>query len=236
MAHARRKWLLPAPGSRKADMNFRETLLMLCAIAATLWKRRFKVSCVALCFLVGSSNQKIFAQNPFHSFHTTVAPFAGEDIARPCEYEMGAPSSGKKIRAVFVVFERGPGSLRFYNDPDVLSFADKHQLAMMMPRNCSSKVHEDMDIDPSNGLGRALFTALDQFSTQTSRPELRTAPVILLGFSGAGAFAGRLVGFAPQRIAAAVLSHAGQFPQLNLNTISTYRREPHGSRTRHCGR
>ena len=73
------------------------------------------------------------------------------------------PSSDKKIRAVFVVFERGPGSVRFYNDPDIRSFADKHELAMMMPQHCSSKVYEDMDIDPSNGLGRALFAASINF-------------------------------------------------------------------------
>jgi dienelactone hydrolase len=148
-----------------------------------------------------------------------VKPLAGEDVARPCEYDLGIPSSGKKIRAVFVVFERGPASVRFYNNPDVLSFANKHRLAMMMPRHCAAKNHEDMDIDPSNGLGRALFAALDQFSTQTRHPELRTAPVILLGYSGAGAFVGRLVGFAPQRIAAAVLSHPGQSSPLNLDTI-----------------
>lgn len=148
-----------------------------------------------------------------------MAPLDGEDIAHPCQYEIRTPSSATRIRAVFIVFERGPGSIRFYNDPDIQSFADKHELAMMMPINCSSRTNIDMDIDPSNGLGRALFAALDQFSTLTNHSELSTAPVILLGFSGAGAFAGRLVSFAPQRIAAAVLSHAGQTPPLNLNTI-----------------
>jgi dienelactone hydrolase len=186
---------------------------------AMLRKRRFIVLCVALCFLVEAANEKIVAQSPVHSIHTIVKPLVGEDVARPCEYDMVNPSSGKKIRAVFVVFERGPGSVRFYNDPDIRSFADKHELAMMMPRHCSSKAYEDMDIDPSKGLGRALFAALDQFSIQTDRPELRTAPVILLGFSAAGAFAARLVGFAPQRIAAAVLSHAGQDRSLGLDTI-----------------
>ena len=165
------------------------------------------------------SSQKVFAQGPHHSIHTSVTPLAGEDIAHSCEYEMRTPSSAKKIRAVFIVFERGPASVRFYKDPDILSFADKHELAIMMPMHCASKVYEDMDIDPSNGLGRALFVALDQFSTETSHPELKTAPVILLGFSGAGAFAARLVGFAPQRIAAAVLSHAGQNHSLGLDTI-----------------
>jgi hypothetical protein len=179
------------------------------------------VQSIVCCVLLSgrSCEREDIAQSPVHFIHTIVTPLVDEDVGRPCEYDMVNPSSGKKIRAVFVVFERGPGSVRFYNDPDIRSFADKHELVMMMPRHCSSKVYEDMDIDPSNGLGRALFVALDQFSIQTDHPELKTAPVILLGFSGAGAFAARLVGFAPQRIAAAVLSHAGQNHSLGLNTI-----------------
>jgi dienelactone hydrolase len=54
----------------------------------------------------------------------------------------------------------------------------------------------------------------------TNHPELKTAPLIVLGFSGAGALAGRLVGFAPDRIEAAILSHGGQVAPLNLDTIS----------------
>ncbi len=76
-----------------------------------------------------------------------------------------------------------------------------------------------MDIDPARGLGRALFAALDQFAASTSLPELKTAPVVPMGFSGARAFAARLVGFAPTRIAAAILANAGQFEPLGLDRI-----------------
>jgi predicted esterase len=92
---------------------------------------------------------------------------------------------------------------------------------MLMPMGCpSTKNNGDIDVDPNHGLGRALFTAVDQFSVQTNHPELKTAPLHLLGFSGAGALVGRLVGFAPDRIATAILSHAGQVPPLNLDTIN----------------
>jgi dienelactone hydrolase len=56
-------------------------------------------------------------------------------------------------------------------------------------------------------------------SVTANHPELRTAPLLLLGFSGAGALVGRLVGFAPDRIATAIVSHGGQVLPLNLDTI-----------------
>ena len=164
-------------------------------------------------------SRNLCAQAPLLSLHTTVSPLAGEDLARPCEYELASPSPSAVFRGVFIVFERGRDIQRFYNDPNVRSFAQQHHLAMMMPHHCASKKYEDIDVDPTKGLGRALFVALDQFATQTKHPELKSAPLVLLGFSGAGAFAGRLVGFAPHRIAAAILAHAGQFDPLGLDTI-----------------
>lgn len=56
-------------------------------------------------------------------------------------------------------------------------------------------------------------------SVETNHPELKTAPLLVLGFSGAGALVGRLVAFSPGRIATAILSQAGQVPPLNLDTI-----------------
>jgi hypothetical protein len=161
------------------------------------------------------------AQGTISSFHTIAAPESGEDVANPCEYELRILSAKKRIRALFVVFERGPELQHFYEQPEVAAFAREHDLAMLMPMGCpSTKNHGDIDVDPNHGLGRALFTAVDQFSVQTYHPELKTAPLHLLGFSGAGALVGRLVGFAPDRIATAILSHAGQVPPWNLDTIN----------------
>jgi predicted esterase len=160
------------------------------------------------------------AQSGINSFHTIVAPKSGEDVANPCEYELRILSANKRIRALFVVFERGPELQHFYEEPEVAAFAREHDLAMLMPMGCPSKDHGDIDVDPNQGLGRALLTAVDQLSITTNHPELKTAPLLLLGFSGAGALVGRLVGFAPDRIATAILSHAGQVPPLNLDTIN----------------
>lgn len=102
-------------------------------------------------------------------------------------------------------------------ETDIAAFARKHDLAMLMPMGCPAKDHGgDIDVDPNHGLGRSLLTAVDQLSVTTNHPELKTASLIVLGFSGAGALVGRLVGFAPDRIEAAILSHAGQVPPLNL--------------------
>jgi predicted esterase len=160
------------------------------------------------------------AQGTISSFHTTVTPKSGEDVANPCEYELRILSAKKRIRALFVVFERGPELQHFYEQPEVAAFAREHDLAMLMPMGCPSKDHGDIDVDPNQGLGRALLTAVDQLSVTTDHPELKTAPLLVLGFSGAGALVGRLVGFAPDRIATAILSHAGQVPPLNLDTIN----------------
>ena len=98
-------------------------------------------------------------QSPPPSLRTSVLPLAGDDIARPCEYELATPLTSEAYRAVFVIFERGQDIQHLYSDPRVRSFAERHHLAMMMPGHCASKKYEDIDIDPTKGLGRALFIA-----------------------------------------------------------------------------
>jgi len=170
--------------------------------------RRLVLVTLALFAIATAGPFEGLAQSAISSFHTTVTPKSGEDVANPCEYELRILSANKRIRALFVVFERGPELQHFYEQPEVAAFAREQDLAMLMPMGCpSTKNHGDIDVDPNHGLGRALFTAVDQFSVQTNHPELKTAPLLALGFSGAGALVGRLVGFAPDRIATAILSH-----------------------------
>jgi dienelactone hydrolase len=160
-------------------------------------------------------------QDATTSFHTIVVPKSDENVAKPCEYDLRILNAKKRIRALFVVFERGPELQHFYEEPEVAAFAMEHDLAMLMPRGCPATDHGgDIDVDPNHGLGRALLKAVDQLSVATSRPELKTAPLLLMGFSGAGALVPRLVGFAPDRIAAAIVSHGGQVSPLNLDTIT----------------
>jgi len=88
----------------------------------------------------------------------------------------------------------------------------------MMPHQCPAKNApggpKEMDMDPSHGVGRALFSALDQFARQSGHPELSSAKLILLGFSGTGALFAHFVGFAPDRIVASIPADPGTTTQL----------------------
>jgi dienelactone hydrolase len=160
-----------------------------------------------------------FALAQLPNMRTTVLPTTEEDLAKPCDYDLVTPSSNAPFHAVFVVFERGRDIQHFYDEPAVREFAIQHHLAMLMPHHCASKLYEDIDVDPGKGIGRTLFAALDQLAEQTNHPELKSVPIVVLGFSGAGSLAGRLAAFAPNRIAAAILANAGQFEPLGLDTI-----------------
>jgi len=77
-----------------------------------------------------------------------------------------------------------------------------------------------MNVDPSKGLGRALFAALTQLAQSSSHPELASAKLILLGFSGTGSLVGRLAEFAPDRVLAVIPTDPGHFDPLGVDTIS----------------
>jgi dienelactone hydrolase len=77
-----------------------------------------------------------------------------------------------------------------------------------------------MNMEPSNGLGRALFTALNQFAKISGHHELVSAKLVLLGFSGAGSLCARMVNVAPDRIIAAILSAPGHYEPMGINTVS----------------
>lgn len=97
------------------------------------------------------------------------------------------------------------------------------QLALLLHDHCPGKAsedHGDMNMDPSKGLGRALFTALEQFANTTRHGELSTTDLIFLGFSGAGPLCARLVGSAPDRAIAAILSAPGHFEPLGIDTVN----------------
>jgi dienelactone hydrolase len=153
-------------------------------------------------------------------FQTSVAPQGDEDLASACRYEITLPDASRTVRGVWVIFDRGRDMLRYYGDPDVHAFAKRHDWALLLPFHCRAKAGTDgdMNMDPSKGLGRALFAALTQFAELSGHSELASARLILLGFSGTGSLAGRLAEYAPDRVLAAIPTHAGHNP-LGLETI-----------------
>lgn len=157
------------------------------------------------------------------SFKTTVVPLPSETFAGPYQYELTLPAGPHTVHAVWVTFDRGRDIMKFYSDPKVVSFARLHDLALMMPHQCPAKSAPggpaEMDMNPSHGIGRALFTALEQFAKQSSHRELSSAKLILLGFSGTGALFAHFVGFAPERVLASIPANPGHYDPVGVDNV-----------------
>ncbi len=157
-------------------------------------------------------------------YQTSVSPLPDEDLASDCRYELTLPDRTRTVKGVWVIFDRGRDMLRYYGDPDVQGFARRHDWALLLPFHCRPTSGDgDMNMDPAKGLGRALFTALEQFADLAAHPELDSAKVILLGFSGTGSLAGRFAEYAPDRVSAVLATHPGHNP-LGLETIELSQR------------
>jgi dienelactone hydrolase len=155
-------------------------------------------------------------------FQTSVTPQPDEDLAAACRYEITLTNPSRTVHGVWVIFERSRDMLEYYRDADVRAFARRHDLALLFPFHCPSKSETggDMNVDPPKGIGRALFAALSQLAQTSSHPELGSAKLILLGFSGTGSLVGRLAEFAPDRVLAVVATNPGHFDPLGVDTIS----------------
>lgn len=155
-------------------------------------------------------------------FQTSVAPQPDEDLRSACRYEITLTDPSRPVRGVWVIFDRGRDMLRYYGDPDVQAFAQRHDLALMLPFHCAAKSETggDMNVDPSKGIGRALFAALTQFAERSEHPELASAKLILLGFSGTGSLAGRFAEYSPDRVLAVIAGNPGHGDQLGVDTIT----------------
>jgi hypothetical protein len=153
-------------------------------------------------------------------FQTSVRPLPDEDIAADCRYEITLTDRGRPIRGVWVIFDRGRDVLRYYADPDVLKFAERHDFALVLAFHCRAKLGTDGDLnmDPQKGVGRALLSALAQFAELSGHPELASAKLILLGFSGTGSLVGRFAEYAPDRVLAVIAGDPGHNP-LGVDTI-----------------
>src|SRR5438093_11415368 len=115
--------------------------------------------------IVLSLDQSAIA-SPGVVFQTSVAPQPDEDFASPCRYEITLTDPSRTVRGVWVIFDRGRDMLRYYGDPYVQAFAERHDLALVLAFHCAAKSGTDGDInvEPSKGLGRALFSAHAQFA------------------------------------------------------------------------
>ena len=153
-------------------------------------------------------------------FQVSVAPLPDEDLASECRYELTLTDRTRTIESVWVIFDRGRDMLRYYGDPDVYAFARRHGWALLLPFHCPAKsgTDGDMNMDPSQGIGRALVAALSKFGEVSGHRELASAKLILLGFSGTGVLSARFPDYATDRVVAVIAAHAGHNPR-GLETI-----------------
>ena len=159
------------------------------------------------------------------SLETIVTPLSNETFAGSCRYDLAFPAGRHLVRAVWVTFDRGRDIMKFYSDSDVLAFAKRNDVAMVLAIQCPASEPEtgekgEMDMNPKHGLGRSLFSALNTLGTESGHPELRDAKLIVLGFSGTGAYFGHFVAYAPDRVVAAILTNPGQADPENVDKIT----------------
>jgi hypothetical protein len=153
-------------------------------------------------------------------YRTYVAPTSAETMGVPCEYELTLRDAAQPVKGVFVVVERGWQVGNLYFDPQVIAFAERHDLALVLARHCHSKTDKDMDIIPEHGIGRALLQSLNQFAQQAHHPELADSKLILFSFSGGGDMVARMVAYAPTRILAAIEYAPGSFDPNGIDTVA----------------
>src|SRR5262249_1929828 len=156
------------------------------------------------------------------SFQISVVPQPDEDVVEACKYELTLLDPERRIKGMWVMFERSLDVLRYSHDVDVRTFARRHDMALLFPFHCRSKSETggDMNVDPPRGLGRALFAGITQLAERSGHPELSSSRLILLGFSGTGSLVARLAAYAPDRVVAVIPTDPGHFDPLGMDTIT----------------
>lgn len=144
---------------------------------------------------------------------TSVAALPGEDLQGPCLYSLrlvtgpppspGAPPALVTQTGVLVVYERGDSSTVFA-DERLIAMAQQLHLAMMFAYECDAVSYADLQVNATQGPGRALFTALSQFAISTNHPELNSANLVLFGFSAAGYLSVTMTNAYPSRVLGAI--------------------------------
>lgn len=176
------------------------------------------LTCIAIAMQCGAQIAESRAR-----VETTVRPLQNEDIASDCHYTLSMPRAQGQIQGVWVIFDRGRDIHDLFSDADVLAFADRFKLALLLHGHCPGKSpadHGDMNMNPSQGLGMALLRALNQFAAITSHAELSKANLIFLGFSGTGPLSARLIDMYSKRTIAGILSSPGHFSPNGINKVN----------------
>lgn len=156
-------------------------------------------------------------------YELELEPLASEDIAGACHYSLDLSQTHGAVPFVWVIFDRGRDIHELASDADVLGFAHRFNVALLLQGHCPGKLDSDkgdMNMNPMQGLGPALMRALERFGQQTEHPELSRAKLIFLGFSGAGPLSARLVQAFSSRTIGVILSAPGHFDPQGIDTVN----------------
>jgi hypothetical protein len=149
---------------------------------------------------------------------TQVVRLPAENLAGDCIYELilakpGEPSEQPFVQnGVFVVYQRGDSSVIF-GDPAIRQLLQTMHFSLILANQCNAASYDDLQSNPYLGPGRQLYQALAQFANQTGHPELRSANVVLYGFSAAGVLAAEMATYAPSRTLGVISYAAGSAHQ-----------------------
>ncbi len=151
------------------------------------------------------------------TWETTVTKLPGENLAARCDYTLYIANPSAKLRGVLVIFDRAD-SVELFEDADVRSLAGSLHFGLLFPRQCDAASFADIQQNAFAGPGRTLFTALDQFATETNHAELSKSGVALFGFSAAGVLAATTANFKPSRVIS-VIVYAGASAPEAMNSV-----------------
>ena len=74
-----------------------------------------RLVCLVLLAVAFSTNGEVRPSD----FKATVEPLPGENFTGPCSFELSIPSLTKRVRAVWITYDRGFDISRYYSDAEV---------------------------------------------------------------------------------------------------------------------
>ena len=145
------------------------------------------------------------------AFTTHVFPSAGDDLAGPCFYDLLLQDSSVPVKGLWVIYERADSPTVWWN-ADLRALASRFHLGLVYAYQCNAASYPDLQSDGRKGPARTLSTALGQFATLSSHPEIASTKLALFGFSAAGVLSLTTAEFMPSRILTVVTYDAGSAP------------------------
>jgi hypothetical protein len=131
----------------------------------------------------------------------TGGPAAGAEVALSTEYFRPAsawlPEGVPRFKAAFVLMARGTTTGAVYSSPKWRAFWTRLGLVAVHVKPPDSP--EQHRRDAAYAGGAKVLEALQELARKSDHPELANAPIVILGWSATGTFAGTFAGWKPER-------------------------------------